>query len=354
MLAEALESVVRQTGLKYIKEVIVIENLLNRDSENICRQFHGLNINYVFLEKTISPGYNLTIEGLKYANEKHVAYLFDDDWWTEKHIERAVESFQTAKDVVATFGSSLFTTSPNGHWLRSEFSFNQYFSYSGNYKNSRMNFTLEDTVVACLLRTTFHLSTLVVKKDILLDSIGCFKDGNPYDTDRLIAVEFALKGQVIIDNKQSAFIRTHNNTERNRVYLSGEAQIWWDRTTERILNVAKEKNINLKCAYEKRMIDKKVSINEIILNSDCHGSVEYLIKKGILQEDRQMLRKNQPTNEISKLLKLGSKNHKKHINNKFCTICFLSKLFLKTKSLISEIMWWYKNWRSSGSSECNH
>ena len=343
MLAVALNSVAKQTGLKYISEVIVIENLLNKNSGDICRRFPQLNINYVFLERTIPPGYNLTIEGIKYAKEEIVAYLFDDDWWTDKHIERAVESFQTSSDVVATYGSSLFITSPNGYWLKSEFSFNQYFSYSGNYKNSKMNFTLEDTVVASLLRTTFHFSTLVVRKDILLNSIECFRDGNPYDTDRLIAVELALRGQIIVDNQQSAFIRTHNNTERNRVYSSGEAQLWWDRSTERILDVAKQKNINLKDAYQKRMFDKKISVDDLILNCDCHGSVETLIKKGILQSDLQANNKIVPTT-----------GRHKHIDNKFCFTCFLLRILIRVKLLFGEIMWWFKNWYIAESASCNH
>jgi len=365
MLDNALESVAKQTGVKHISEVVVIENLQNRKSEEICKKYKSLNIIYIFNEITIPPGYELTIQGLNHSKEEIVAYLFDDDWWNPDHIERALNSFETCNEIIATFGSVLFTTGPHGqgYWLNSPYSFTQYFAYLGKFINNKMLFTLEDTLVASLLRTTFHLSTLVVKKAKLTEAIESIKDGNPYDTDRLLSVELAKMGNIAVDLELSAFIRIHGKNDAIKIYNSGKAQFWWNRTTDKILKTASDRGINLQEIFAKRLKQKRSSIIQLFSEADSHGSVKYLIRKKIIEDDgTEILDTSLPIWNSESNINTKNKIHTHHDIYAFCFICFVKiiakRVAKETGCLITniknEFTWWHKNWRKRTTAQCPH
>jgi acetyltransferase-like isoleucine patch superfamily enzyme/glycosyltransferase involved in cell wall biosynthesis len=286
LLRDALKSVQLQTDLKAIKEVVVIENLLDERSKDVCNEFPDLPIKYILRDRPITPGKATSEDFIKHTSCDYIAFLFDDDWWDEGHVKRAIEAHAENK-IVASYGSCVFATAKDGYFCSVDYSFNQYFAASNHLNKNKWVFNIKDLIVASLLRTTFHYSTLVVRKDVFSEVYKKISsDGNPYDTDRIFAVELGRFGNVSIDSRVCAYIRNHENTERNRMCRTiGTHQIWWDQTTKKILKTSSEFGIDLKNEFKKRMDQKKISINDLKVKSDSHNSVEKLITLDILEKD---------------------------------------------------------------------
>jgi glycosyltransferase involved in cell wall biosynthesis len=280
-LEEALHSVINQSNHKFIKEVIIVENTkLNKKSKSpkVCK---SLKIKHIKLNYYIPPSYRLTLAGLKHVKEKYVAYLADDDMWDKDHIERSVESLSLNKNVVATFSSTIPFQSNGRYWIKPEESFAVHFA-SENRLGHKYYFRPEDMIVGSLLHPLFHFSTLVGEKEIIRKSINCIRNGNPFDTDRIIPLEIMKYGLVIKDNRFGAFIRRHDKQESARIFSSGEGNKWWEATTTQIIDLAKTENLNLRVAFAERMRRKKINLSDLERECNSMGQVNRLIKEGIL------------------------------------------------------------------------
>ena len=116
MLRTALRSIAAQTALSAVGEVVVIENLSNRESGRVCQEFPQLPISYVFRDPPLPPGsVAASRDALGRIHSERMAILFDDDWWMEQHLESAIKSFDQRPDVVASYAVCLWTTGEDGY-----------------------------------------------------------------------------------------------------------------------------------------------------------------------------------------------------------------------------------------------
>jgi glycosyltransferase involved in cell wall biosynthesis len=290
-LEEALQSVLNQSKIKYIKEIIIVENTKSTKKTKTLKTGKRLKIKHVKLKSYIEPTYKLTLAGLKHAREKYVAYLADDDLWDENHIAKAIESLTLDKRVAASFSATIYFKNNGRYWMRPEDSFTRYFACTKG-SGHKMFFTTEDITVGSLLGPIFHYSTLVVKKDVFYKAVDGIRDGNPFDTDRIIPLEIAKYGLVIADSRPGAFIRRHDSQESARIYSSGEGQKWWEKTTSRILDYAKGESINLRVAFAARLRSKNITLNDLYHESNAMGQVTRLIKEGILVSPKTIIKTN--------------------------------------------------------------
>src|SRR5262249_1667041 len=133
-----------------------------------------------------------------------------------------------------------------------------------------------------LINTAFHFSSLVVRTDILKQSINCIRNGNPYDTDRLIPVELGRYGKVICDSRPQLYIRSHGGREANRIVANGEASYWWQTSTQQLFALADEMNIDLKREFALRT--SRQPLEGDVLRR-LRGSISNWNHKGLIEKD---------------------------------------------------------------------
>src|ERR1035437_8916205 len=93
LLLTALESVARQTASGRIGEVLVMENGLDRGSEEVCRRFSNLPIKYIYRDPVV-PAETRTTVTFREASLPLVAVLHNNDWWDDFHLARSVASLE--------------------------------------------------------------------------------------------------------------------------------------------------------------------------------------------------------------------------------------------------------------------
>jgi len=253
MLRTALRSVAAQSALVAVAEIVVIENLGNRESESVCREFPNLPIRYIFRDPPMPPGYEALRDALSRVNCQWLALLFDDDWWMERHLEHAIESLTRHSNAVASYAVCLWTTGEEGYLTDVFGSFLIWFGSLNPTKAHRWVLDLSDLLITNIISSAFHFSSMVVKTDVFKKCIACIANGNPYDVDRLIPVELGRHGKVVCDSRPQLYVRNHGGREAIRIVDSGEAEYWFQTSTKQLLALADEMNIDLKHEFEIRI-----------------------------------------------------------------------------------------------------
>ncbi len=282
MLRIALESVLRQTALSNVIELIVIENLGNRQSEKVCLEFPELPIKYYFRNPPIPPGYLSFKDALSHTNCELIAILFDDDWWIDYHLQYAITALTENQDAVAFYAPWITTSGKDKYFASILGSFITYFAAREAPVKNLLTLDLKDLLVASQISTSFHLSTLVANRNILVKAIECFSDGNPYDVDRLISVEFGKYGKVIYDQRPHVNVLIHESNESKRLKSNNEGKKWWINSNESLLRLAANEGIDIEYELSYRMREKKIDLVE--LSRHCYtGQLRYLIRKKLLR-----------------------------------------------------------------------
>jgi hypothetical protein len=208
-----------------------------------------------------------------------MAVLFDDDWWMDYHLENALEGFTIHPDAIASFGACLWTTGEEGYLTEAYGSFLPWFVAGRPPVNHRWLLDLADLLVAGMISTGFHYSSLVVDRDVYIKSLDCVANGNPYDTDRAISVELARHGKVICHSLPQVYIRTHKQREATTM-VDNIGEKWWGITTDNLFALAKSENIDLKHEVSSRMAARSISVNELKKHFG-QNSFEGMLKRGI-------------------------------------------------------------------------
>ena len=253
MLRTALRSVAAQSALGAVAEVVVIENLGNRQSESVCREFPNLPIRYFFRDPPMPPGYDAFRDALSRVSCQWLALLFDDDWWMERHLEEAIESLTTHTGAVASYAVCLWSTGEEGYLTDVYGSFLIWFGALQPRKQHRWVLDLADLLTINIITTAFHFSSMVTRTDVLMQCAECIASGNPYDTDRLIPVELGRHGKVVCDSRPQLYVRSHEDREAHRIVASGEAEYWWQTSTQQLFALADTMNIDLKREFALRI-----------------------------------------------------------------------------------------------------
>jgi hypothetical protein len=108
-----------------------------------------------------------------------------------------------------------------------------------------------------------------------------FDDGNPADVDRLLELELSKYGGIIFDGHPGVYIRSHAGQEVIRLNKSGEADRWFNRSTLRILDYAREARLDVKKEFADRLSVTGNNIGRLSQNS-VYGSVKILESRGLL------------------------------------------------------------------------
>jgi hypothetical protein len=281
MLRCALESIAKQNAVRSIRQVLVIENLGNSESGNVAQKFSSLPIEYILRDPPLPVGFESLNDAHRRTTGEYTAILFDDDWWMPDHLENAIKAVQNETNVVASYSSYVTIANEQAYLNTVCNTFLNWFAAKSGPSDDRWIFELEELLIANLIATTGSFMTLLVKRSIFEKCLPCISHGNPYDTDRLLAVEFGRHGKVVFTRRPTVYVRIHPGQETHRLENSEEALHWWRDSTERLLSLANSAKIDLAEAFASRMQTHSVEVTAL-RNYACHDSIEHLSKLGIL------------------------------------------------------------------------
>jgi glycosyltransferase involved in cell wall biosynthesis len=207
MLRTALESVAHQTARDKIDRIFVSENGGNRDSEDVCAEFSSLPVTYTFRTPTtpLEHGRILMRECLQ---SELTAILHDDDWWTPSHLANAIAGLES-HPAAGAYGSGHFVVSGESSMLNCSGNLFPWFGAGYARFQSVWELSRFNVLLAELLGTVAHFSTLVMRTEILRKASYVFDLGNPFDNDRMLNFALSTFGTFIFNPVPEAFIRNH-------------------------------------------------------------------------------------------------------------------------------------------------
>jgi glycosyltransferase involved in cell wall biosynthesis len=210
MLRTALQSIAAQTAVEEIDQVLVSENGGDRQSEEVCREFPGLPITYIYREQPVPVLEHGRILARDHLQSKFTAYLHDDDWWAPTHLALALASLESHPNASAS-GAGHFVVSGESAMLNCSGNLFPWFGshYAPMTAPAPWELTRANVLMAQLLGTIAHYSTLVIRTAALRNAAYVFDLGNPFDTDRMLLFALAEFGPILFHPTPQAFIRNH-------------------------------------------------------------------------------------------------------------------------------------------------
>jgi len=209
MLGEALQSVRLQTWAAAIKQVIVSENGATEASRNICEQFGDLPLCYLRQNPPVSSLLHLTALW-HHVDTPLVAILHDDDWWDPRHLENALGTLEKHPECVATYSNFLDTYGPTVVPFLSEKAWRVWVSSGCDFSPPLLMLDKVGVLLACLLNSTFHYSTLVGRKEAIWATyLKMVAEDNAWDNERTFPVFLSAQGPIGYLTSHAAFIRNH-------------------------------------------------------------------------------------------------------------------------------------------------
>ena len=136
------------------------------------------------------------------------AFLHDDDWWTPTHLSNAIAGM-TSHPHAGVYGSGHYVVSGESSMLNCSGNLFPWFGagyppFKPVWELSRLN-----VMLAQLLGTIAHYSTMVARTEILKKASYVYDLGNPFDNDRMLLFAISTFSSVIFNPVPQAFIRNH-------------------------------------------------------------------------------------------------------------------------------------------------
>jgi hypothetical protein len=209
MLGEALSSVQRQTRVAAINQVIVSENGLTEGSREVCGQFKELPIRYVRQDPPVPS--LLHLKALwQHVESPNVAILHDDDWWMPDHLENALGTLEAHPGCAATFANFYDTWGPKIVPFVTEKAWRVWVASECDFSPPLLVLDQVSVLLACLLESTFHYSTLVGRRDAVWESyLKMVALENSWDNERTFPVLLGAFGEIGYLTRHSVLVRNH-------------------------------------------------------------------------------------------------------------------------------------------------
>ena len=288
-LKTALNSVARQNNLNEIEEVLVSENLGDRSSEEICKQFKDLlPIRYLFQNPQKSNVEH--IYGLyKLVETEFTAMLCDDDWWCPSHLHNAHYTLSKSLQASSFFSSNLYVESENS--LNASIYNHPYLIQILLDKSKCLDCMILDKqniLSICWLLTPFHLSSMVARTPNLKKALDTIGIPHPWNGDRVLYVGLSVTGDIIYDPIISTYTRSHqgNWMQGKDPNLLLQQQ---EQGSSKIMEIAEVNNVNLPAIWKDYILEDSSSVRELKEALKCRFSSDWLKKYGfyIVKDNKQ-------------------------------------------------------------------
>jgi len=257
-LRSALESVLNQSRLDLIAEVVVSENSDDPRSEVVCREFPQLPLKFIRQSPPVGVGYHFALLPAL-AKTPLVALLGDDDMWGRYHLEEAARLLASEPAAVACINMSVVV--PNsGRGIVGQHVTLPHCTVApwADRFADRWIWSAKDVLLASLLWTPFNMWAVVGRRHIMADAMKVFTDPDQgTDSDRFMLWRIAKAGPVVIGREVGLYYRVHSNNACAQ--LESEAPDFhrrsWRRNVELMLDEAAEMGIDAKAEWHKTFGD---------------------------------------------------------------------------------------------------
>ena len=243
------------------------ENSADLESEQVCGEFPDLPIRFYRNPNPTIPG---TPEGLRYGinmleslRGDFVALLFDDDWWDALHVERGLEFLNQHAQASAYYGAVAVSSSTVGP-VRSIQSTYWPWLFSENKSGPALVLNFEATLLSSLFLTNYAYPSLIARRDYLIRSFAAIDPNNPYDTDRELAVQLSLFGNIVYDSEVHVYMRFHEERESIIQSKSGRAPSAWRSTTMKLLDLGAKNGFQMRDSLSKYLAKQGISQKDVV------------------------------------------------------------------------------------------
>jgi glycosyltransferase involved in cell wall biosynthesis len=259
-LETALQSVARQSAVAQIEEVVVSENLLNRESEQVCKRFSGLPIRYIFQDPPLTQ-----VQHFKYLytcpNTDFIALLCDDDWWGTGHVQGAIQALTANSDAVA-WSSNCLHASGETPWTGSIPRSPILWILAGRPTVCETwRLATPQVLAAAWIQTPFHASALVMRRSALFQVVSDFDDLHPYQDDRRLQVRLATLGMILYDPSIGTYVRAHPDALTWQ-FSKAEREAEFQKCTTWIWELCEKRGIDLVSIWQRSLRNLTATIKE--------------------------------------------------------------------------------------------
>ncbi len=246
MLRTALRSVNDQTAKAKIGRVIVSENAGNRSSGDVCNEFPSLPIKYIFRDPPIPAlmhGIALFTEAASLTQE-YTAILHDDDWWSPHHLANGLAQLGRHQDVSAYWSTS-YLVHGESSWLIQCWNESCWIASGFAPLTDVAKLDSKQAALACVGSGPAHYSSLIAEKHALAENFQVVaKTGNLHDNDRLLFLEFARHGPLLVNFIPEVFVRQHPaQDQRSLSYAESSKHI--SAATDIVLEFCREQGLDV-------------------------------------------------------------------------------------------------------------
>jgi len=252
MLRTALRSIDRQTAREHIGAVIVSENAQNRGSADICAEFPDLPIKYILRDppiKALDHGLSLFTEAADLPG-KYVAILHDDDWWGLNHLATGLKELERNADAVS-YWSAAFLVESESSWYLQCWNESVWIATGFQPLTDVAKLDRKQAALACVGGGPAHYSTLIARKEVLRDCFAKVREtGNLFDNDRLLFMEMARLGPVLVNLVPEVFVRLHPAQDQSS-FSYQESSEHIAAATRLVLAFCKEEGVDVVREFER-------------------------------------------------------------------------------------------------------
>ena len=228
MLVNTLQSILGQSRLDLVKEIIISENSHDLQSEIVAERFsRELPIRFIRQPTELSADQHFVALS-SCPQSDYVALIGDDDMWDRYHLEEAERAFNNHPSIVAYFGQAVDVANEACYPFRS-------IGASLVQVPSRDDRALQDfyiwdqrkTAMLCMSHTPVNIWALVAKVEVFRKSIRSAFSESPFKAaascDKYFIWELAKHGDIAVGRHISLFYRRHNEASMERIFATSVA-----------------------------------------------------------------------------------------------------------------------------------
>ncbi len=250
MLRTALRSIEKQTARDAITLVVVSENAGNRDSAKVCAEFPSLPIKYKFRDPPLFPMEHCAalLSEIRDVSNPYLAILHDDDWWGSNHIANGLEAFKEHPDAVAYWATSFLLYGESSWFLQC---WNESCWIVSGFKpvTEVAKLDLKQAALACVGSGPAHYSSLIGKTtEVTSGLLEVIKTRNLHDNDRLLFLDLAKRGPLLINFVPEVFVRQHPRQDQKTLTVEQSTE-HVAAATRAILDFCNKQEIDIVAEY---------------------------------------------------------------------------------------------------------
>jgi len=179
-----------------------------------------------------------------------VAVLHDDDWWGTNHIGNGLSQLEANPDAVAYWSTSFLVEGESSWFVRCwNISCWMAAGFPPLSKVAKLN--RKQAALACIGSAAAHYSSLLAQKNVLVQAFSeVTRMGNLLDNDRLVFLELARRGSLLVNFVPEVFVRKHA-TQQQRLFSSTKHREHGGTTTRAVLKFCEEEGIDVMGEFAK-------------------------------------------------------------------------------------------------------